>query len=124
MGTREQKEEFKKRIMKYVVRLIRFLKCIPADPVTDEIKKQVVRSGSSVGANYFESVSASSKKDFMLFFRHSLKSANETSYWLRLLAESDCLSKDLESEYAWLAHETDELSKILTSSILTMKQKP
>ena len=60
----QRKKEFKHRIYQYVLRLIRFLTKLPNEPVIAEIKRQLTRSGTSVGANYFEALAASSKKDF------------------------------------------------------------
>jgi four helix bundle protein len=74
------KQEFRKRIYQFVLRLVRFLSKLPRDPVTREIIGQLMRSGTSVGANYFEAEGASSKKDYQNFFAHSLKSANETKF--------------------------------------------
>ena len=62
MGQNEIKEKFKLRIYRYVLRLIRFLAKLSNDPVIREIKSQLTRSGTSIGANYFEAEAASSKK--------------------------------------------------------------
>ena len=58
------KQEFKLRIYRYVIRLLKFLVKLPNEPVTREIKSQLTRSGTSIGANYFEAEGASSKKDY------------------------------------------------------------
>ncbi|PIV13044.1 hypothetical protein COS46_02460 [Candidatus Jorgensenbacteria bacterium CG03_land_8_20_14_0_80_38_39] len=58
------KREFKLRIYRYVIRLLKFLVKLPNEPVTREIKSQLTRSGTSIGANYFEAEGASSKKDY------------------------------------------------------------
>ena len=105
------KEEFKKRINKYVLRLIKFLGTLPKDIITREIIRQLMRSGTSIGANYFEAFYASSKKDYQNYFRHSLKSANESMFWLKLLQESDLVPASLKSGCSWLLKETNELSK-------------
>jgi four helix bundle protein len=72
------KNEFKKRLYSWVLRLIRFIDKLPKDPVCYVMGKQLLRSGTSILANYIEANSASSKKDFINFFTHSLKSANES----------------------------------------------
>ena len=82
--------------------------------------KQLLRSGTSILANYIEANSASSKKDFINFFTHSLKSANESKVWLALLRDTD---KGDKKELEWLLKELTEISNILASSILTMKGK-
>lgn len=72
------KREFKMRIYKYVISLLRFLSKLLYEAVLHEIRKQVTKSGTSIGANYFEA--ASSKKDYQNYFSISLKSGNETRF--------------------------------------------
>jgi four helix bundle protein len=72
------KNEFKKRLYNFVLRLIRFIDKLPSDSVCQTMGKQLIRSGTSILANYIEANSASSRKDFINFFTHSLKSANES----------------------------------------------
>ena len=115
------KEEFKERIYKYIIRLVKFLNGLPKDNVIREIINQLMRSGTSIGANYFEAQSASSKKDYQNYFSHSLKSANESKFWLTIMFESGLIPKNLISESNWLLQETKELANIFASSILTMK---
>lgn len=64
----KRKKEFKKRIYTYVLRLIKFITSIPYNIVIQEIKKQLIRSGTSICANYVEAHGASSKKDYQNFF--------------------------------------------------------
>ncbi|MGB2631379.1 MAG: four helix bundle protein, partial [Minisyncoccales bacterium] len=73
---------------------------------------------TSVLANYIEANSASSKKDFINFFTHSLKSANESKVWLTLLRDTE---KGDVSELEWLLGELVQIADILASSILKMK---
>ena len=70
------KNEFKRRLYNFVLRLVKFIDRLEKSPVNDIIGKQLLRSGTSVLANYIEANSASSKKDFINFFTHALKSAN------------------------------------------------
>lgn len=81
---------------------------------------QLIRAATSIGANIIESQAASSKKDFTNFLNHALKSGNETKFWLALAKD---LSSKLSSEIDILLKETDELVKILGSSIATLKGK-
>jgi four helix bundle protein len=87
LSTIEREKAFRKRLYAYVVRLIRFMSkiAVNSEPV---IRRQVIRSGTSIGANYFEASAASSKKDYINFFRHALKSANETRFWLALVNDT------------------------------------
>ena len=114
------KNEFKKRLYSWVLRLIKFIDKLPRNSACDVMGKQLLRSGTSVLANYVEANSASSKKDFINFFNHSLKSSNESKVWLALLRDTD---KGDKNELNWLLKELLELSNILASSILTLKGK-
>lgn len=84
------------------------------------ISDQLLRSATSIGANVVEAKSASSKRDFIRFYEIALKSANETKYWLGLLRDATEASKEKINE---LLKEVDEISKMLGSSLLTMKKK-
>lgn len=114
------KVEFKRRLYGWVLRLVKFIDTLPKSSVTEVMGKQLLRSGTSVLANYVEANSASSKKDFINFFTHSLKSANESKVWLNLLID---LEKGNAKESQWLLKELLEFANILASSILTMKGK-
>ncbi|MEK7067397.1 MAG: four helix bundle protein [Patescibacteria group bacterium] len=114
------KVEFKKRLYNWVLRLIKLLDKFPKDSVSSVMGKQLLRSGTSILANYVEANSASSKKDFINFFTHSLKSANESKVWLYLLRDTD---KGDKKELEWLLSELVEVSNIIASSILTLKGK-
>ena len=103
-----------------MLRLIKFIDKLPKDSVCDIMGKQLLRSGTSVLANYVEANSASSKKDFINFFTHSLKSANESKVWLALLRDT---SKGNLGDLEWLLKEIAEVSNVIASSILTMKGK-
>ena len=123
MQQNEQKRNFKLRIYRYVLRLIRFLTKLPNEPVTREIKNQLTRSGTSIGANYFEAEAASSKKDYQNFFSHALKSANESKFWLAILKDGGLVPSNLRVECEFLFKETKELADIFAASIITMKGK-
>jgi four helix bundle protein len=82
--------------------------------------KQLMRSGTSVLANYIEANSASSKKDFINYFTHSLKSSNESKVWITLLRDTH---KGDKKEIEPILNELIEISNVLASSIITMKTK-
>ncbi len=84
------------------------------------LSKQILRSGTSIGANINEAISAQSKRDFVHKLSISLKEARETIYWLRLLKDSDYIN-GIEFNKMYTA--CDELIKILTKIILTTKEK-
>lgn len=83
------KNEFKRRLYNWVIRLVKFIDKLPKDSVCLVLGKQLLRSGTSILANYIEANSASSKKDFINFFTHALKSANESKVWLTILRDTD-----------------------------------
>ena len=114
------KNEFKKRLYNWVLRLIKFIDKLPKDSVGNVLGKQLLRSGTSTLANYIEANSASSKKDFINFFTHSLKSANESKVWLTLLRDTN---KGDQTELKWLLEELIQIANIFASSILTLKGK-
>jgi len=87
---------------------------------TRVIAKQLLRAATSIGANIIEAQASPSRKDFTNFFNHSLKSANETKYWLGLLKDTN--KTDSQSINS-LLKEIDEIANILGSSILTLRGK-
>jgi four helix bundle protein len=75
------KNEFKKRLYSFVLDLIKFIDDLSKDSVCKVISNQLLRSGTSILANFIEAQAASSKKDFINFLNYSLKSANESKVW-------------------------------------------
>ena len=84
------------------------------------LSKQLLRSGTSIGANVNEALSAESKRDFIHKLGIALKEAREVSYWLKLLFESEYIEAEI---YELLEQQCLELMKILSSIILTTKQR-
>ena len=114
------KNDFYRRIYKYSLSIIKFVEKLPKDSVSQIMEKQLIRSGTSVSANLVEAKSASSKKDYINFYTHALKSSNESKLWIGLLRDSN--RADLK-ESELLLKETNEISNILAASIMTMKGK-
>ena len=83
------------------------------------LSKQVLRSGTSIGANIEEANQAQSRKDFIHKLSIALKEATETNYWLRLLRDTQLLDEPLASS---LLRDCGELERILTASIRTSKK--
>ncbi len=82
------------------------------------ITDQLIRAATSIGANIIEAQAGSSKRDFINFLSHALKSANETKFWLALAKDVAPTQTELIDK---LLNEVDELAKILGSSIATLK---
>jgi len=97
-----------------IVNLARYLQAEKNEYV---ISKQVLRSGTSIGANSEESQGAESTLDFLHKLKIARKEARETHYWLRLLKETNYITKDE------LILKSEELIKILTSIILSTERK-
>jgi len=114
------KVDLKHRAYQYSIRVIEFIDALSKDASTTVITNQLLGSATSIGANIVEAKGASSKRDFTNFFSHSLKSANESLYWLGLLRDAKKINNP---QLEYLLNETKELANILGSSILTLKGK-
>lgn len=84
------------------------------------LSRQLLRSGTSIGANVTEATAGQSRRDFLSKMAIASKEARETSYWLELLKQSDLASVDVSSELS----DVDELIRILTSIVKTTSQNP
>lgn len=116
----DKTELFKRRLYSFVLKLIQFIDVLPNNRTTRVLGDQLLRSGTSILANYAEAKSSSSRKDYVNFFSYSLKSANESLVWLSLLRDT---SNGDKNELDWFLNELEEISKIFASSILTLKGK-
>lgn len=92
-----------------------FIKTLPYSIANEEDGRQVLKSSGSVGANYIEANESFSKKDFVFRAKISRKEAKESSYWLRLILETNDLKNTDEAKR--LINESIELKKILSSII-------
>ena len=114
------KEEFKGRVYRFALHVIRFIERLPKGRTASIIGDQLLRSATSIGANVVEAQAAASRKDYTNFFAYALKSANETKFWLGLLRDS---GKGDPKESEKLLQEVTEIANILAASILTLKGK-
>ena len=103
----------------FAVRIIRFYQYLSTKKHEHILSKQILRSGTSIGANVRESYNAQSKADFINKFAIALKEADETQYWLELLYESNIIDKEVFNS---LNNELKEIIAIITSSIKTAKK--
>lgn len=99
-----------------ILNLYRFL--LKQDRLLDPILKQILRSGTSIGANITEAQNAPSTKDFINKLNISLKEARETEYWLNLIKASNIID---EKSFKSLQADCKELIKLLISIIKTAK---
>ena len=105
----------------FAVRIVKLCKYLQENKKEYILSKQLMRSGTSIGANITESQQAQSRADFISKLNIALKEAVETNYWLRLLQATDYLS---DSEYASMIGDCKELEKLLTAILKTTRNSP
>lgn len=115
----EKKNIIKEKSFVFAVEIV-YLYKILVEKKEFVLSKQLLRSGTSIGANIREAEHAQSKADFIHKLSISLKEANETEYWLDLLYETKFLS---EIEFQSIKAKVIEILKLLTSIINTSKSK-
>ncbi len=104
----------------FALDIIQLYKYLSAEKREFILSKQLLRAGTSIGANVNEAISSESKRDFVHKLGIALKEAREASYWLNLLKDSDYLPHE---KFILLNDSCTALIKILSSIILTTKQK-
>ncbi len=113
-------EELKKRFKVFALRIIKLSNRLPNDLTGQTIAKQIIRSGTSPGANYRAACLGKSDKDFLNKLKIVEEELDETLYWLELIIEAELLKPASLDD---LVKENQELLKIIVSSIRTMKKK-
>ena len=103
----------------FAIRIVNLYKHIITNKKEYVLSKQLLRSGTSIGANVNEALYGQSKKDFISKLHISLKEASETQYWLELLNATNFLD---EKEFKSISSDNIEILKILTSIIKTSKE--
>ena len=121
--TREEREktpfEIRERTFQFAVRVTKLVRQMPRTLDAVEIGRQLIRSGTSVGANVEEAHGAESQRDFVHKMSIARKEARESRYWLRLVQASFLDSEETKA----LLQESDELVRILSAIISTAKKK-
>ena len=108
------------KCMLFAVRIVKFYQYLCTDKKEYVLSKQILRSGTSIGANVRESQNAQSKADFANKLNIALKEADETQYWLELLKLSDIITED---HFNSLNQDLSEIIALLITSIKTVKSK-
>lgn len=103
----------------FALRIVKLYKYIVSEKKEYVLSKQILRAGTSIGANVEEANQAQSKADFIHKLSISQKEAFETDYWLRLLRDSEYLT---ETQADSLLNDCRELQKLITASIKTAKE--
>ena len=116
---KSEEYDLRVRTKALALRVIRMFCALPKTAVAQVLGKQVLRSGTSVGANQHEAHRARSKAEFISKMGDSLKELEETSYWLDLLAESGIVKP---SKLASLMDETSQLTAIFITIINNSKR--
>jgi four helix bundle protein len=119
-GAVEPPVDLRTRTKAFALRVIKLFSSLPSTTPAQVLGKQVLRSGTSVGAHYRESVRARSTAEFISKLEGGLQELEETAYWLELLAESGIMPPE---RLADLRRETDELTAILITCVKHAKQK-
>ncbi len=102
---------------KFAIRIVKLYKHLSENKNEYILSKQLLRSGTSIGANLAESECAMSKKDFLSKIYIAFKETNETLYWLELLFETEFLTK---SEYDSVKSDCEEIKRMLSASTKTL----
>mgnify|MGYP000916823305 CR=1 FL=1 len=108
------------RTKKYALRIIRLYVALPKTTEAQVLGKQVLRSGTSIGAHYREANRAKSDADFIHKIETALQELDETAYWLELIIEAEIFN---ETKVSPLINETKELNAILTTIVKKVKAK-
>jgi four helix bundle protein len=108
------------RLLEYGARIIRLVESMPRTIAGRRISDQLLRSGTSVGANYQETQGAESRDDFVHKLQIALKEVRETNYWLTLIAKAEILPT---ARLASLIDESMQLRAILSKAVATAKAK-
>jgi len=105
--------------LQFAVRVVNLSKYLNQEKKEYTLSKQVLKSGTSIGANLAESATAFSKKDFLSKIYIALKECSETQYWLELLYRTDYLTEEM---YHSMQQDCEELRKMLSSTTKTIKE--
>ena len=108
----------REKVYKFALRTIKLYQYLANEKKEFVLSKQVLRSGTSIGANVEEANQAQSKMDFVHKLSISQKESFETHYWIRLLRDSEILTEKFANS---LLEDCEEIQKLITASIKTAK---
>jgi four helix bundle protein len=112
-------DEFKTRTRQFALRIFRLAESLPETPTARVIRNQMLRSGSSVGANYRAACRAKSKRDFISKLGTVEEETDETIYWMELLIDTGIVKPN---RIADLLDEADQILSIVIASIKTTRR--
>ena len=108
-----------KKSYDFALNIVNLVKHFPKTTEGYVISNQLIRSGTSVGANVEEAIAAFSKEDFAYKMNIALKEARESNYWLRIIRDSQIISNSNENQ---LITDSEEIIRILTSIVKTSQK--
>lgn len=117
-GEMSGKRDLDERLLAYGAAVIKLVESLPPSIAGRRIGDQLLRSGTSVGANFEEAQGAESRSDFAHKLQIALKELRESCYWLRLLAKTEMLPQEMLAD---LIDESLQLRAILSKSVATVK---
>ena len=120
MQNDKKERDLAQRTKAFALRIIKMYSALPKETAAQVLGKQVLRSGTAVGANYREANRARSKAEFVAKLGDCLKELDETAYWLELLVEAGIVP---ESRLSPLLDETGQLTAIFVTIIKRAKQR-
>ncbi|OGO29550.1 MAG: four helix bundle protein [Chloroflexi bacterium RBG_16_54_18] len=112
-------EELKKRTKSFGIRVIKLVEALPNSNTARIIGNQLLRSGTSIGANYHSALRARSKTDFISKIGIVIEETDESLYWMEILAEINLVSKERLSE---LMQEANELTSIFITTVKSTRE--
>ena len=114
------KAELKDRTKKFALRIIKLVEALPRTAPAKAIRNQLIRSGTSVGANYRSACRARSKAEFVSKLGTVVEEADESAFWLEITIEANIMKKELIQPFL---NEANELVAILSSSLISLKEQ-
>lgn len=116
----DKSRKISERLLDYGVRIIRIVIKLNKTQVGRHIGNQLLKAGTSAGANYEEACGAESRADFIHKLKIALKEIRESAYWLKLIQKANLMKDEFIEE---LIQETQALTNIIAKSIITDKSK-
>jgi four helix bundle protein len=117
---KDEGKDLKPRVKAFALRVIKLYAALPKSTEAQVIGKQLLRSGTSVGAHYYEAQRAKSTPDFISKIEGGLQELEETVYWLELLAEAEIIHLD---RLKLLRDEAGELTAVLVTVVKRAKER-
>ena len=114
------RNEMQARVKAFAIQIVRLCESLPQNNAGWVLGKQLIKSGTSVGANYYEALRSSSQAHFISIIEIALREASETHYWLEILAELQFIEP---AKLNAASDECDQLIRILTATARTAKQR-